>query len=374
MKSLLAVFIFLASLSGYAAPLVAHIGVVMDLATSRTASEDTIVSLNTAAKLFKKHNIATIHLDMLDSTAFAVGTRTAMLEMVKRQNDVIIAEISSSKAEVAAVVAEENRKIMITPFATASSITVGRKYVFRPCVTHLAMVKELSKYLFKTMHFTKALTVFDEGQLYSVDLSKHFTETFTGLGGKILGEKTVSDFYLDMNNSDFAANLPKAEFLFLPIYEESAAKVFSKMLTAGHLLTQKFIGADGWGSEGLFESMVFSKKPDFEGYFVTHYNPKNNSAARQEFDAAFKKEIGRKPQTSAAYLTYDSLLMAVEALKKAKNRTQGEIRESMANRIDIQGLTGHIVFSGEQDPVKKPVYINRSIGTHIVETQVLSHD
>ena len=347
-----------------------HIGVVMDMTTQRSASEDTMNGLRVAAILLKEDGRGNVKLDVIDSTPLAVGTRTAMLEMVKHENDLIIAEIASSKAEVAAEVAEKSGRVMITPFASAFNITENRKYVFRACANHQTLVSKLTKYLVDHAHFTNVYSIYDESQLYSADLHKRFVDFFGSSGGKVIASQKLSDFNSKALPKELLNKSTKNDFIFLPTYEESAAKVIARLISSG-LYNKTIVGADGWQPDDAFNSVVFSKKPDFEGYFVTHHSIFGNSKRRKEFDSTFLKTYGKLPQTSAAYLAFDSVELAVEAVKKARDRSQLAIRESLANNVVLNGLSGTIEFHGHQDPFNKPLYLNRFIGRKVVETKEL---
>ena len=88
-----------------------------------------------------------VQFEVVDSGTTAVGTRVEMLKLMKFPPDIVVAEIDSSKAAVAAEIAESNRVVMITPFATSPRVVAGKKFVFRACVPDDVIANRLAHYL-----------------------------------------------------------------------------------------------------------------------------------------------------------------------------------------------------------------------------------
>lgn len=346
------------------------VGVVMDQTTIRAAYEDAIRGLTVGVELLRKKSGTDLRLDVMDSGPMAVGTRTAMLEMVKRNPDAIIAEISSSKAEVAAQVAEENKRVMVTPFATARSITQGRRYVFRPCAGHERLTAGLVKYLIAHRKMKTAGVIFDEGQLYSTDLTRYFIEEFERRGGVVLFKEGVLSSQQNFNEALAPLKKQAPDFLFLPMYEDVTARVIAQIKSEGAKALM-IIGADGWQPDAIFKAIVFSKDDRMEGYYITHHNPSATDPAQLEFEAAFRKKYGVMPATSAAYLAYDSLQMIAAGVLAQKKKGQGGLRESISQLITVDGVTGLLKFGGGQDPVTKTLYINKFRGPELVGVEPL---
>jgi branched-chain amino acid transport system substrate-binding protein len=346
-----------------------RVGVIMDQTTNRAASIETVRGLQIGADYLKKSKGRAVDLNLEDSGPLATGTRQKMIAAVAKKFDIVIAEISSSKAEVAAQVAEENKIVMITPYATAMSVTAGRKYVFRTCAVHSAQVEGLAKTLTHKLHFTKGAVVYDRGQLYSVDLAKHFKNEFEKGGGQLPmfdGIVSSADSF-----SDTFARIDAAapEFLFLPMYEDVTARFLSQLVARGPLKTM-LLGGDAWQPGEVFQSLVFTKNADLQLALVTHHNPKSRMPLQGVFEQMYRKRFGVPPHTSGSYLAFDTMLV-IGAVFSGPKLSQSEIRDRLANVVKVDGVTGPIAFAGTQDPVKKLLYLNYYKGAKLLKVEEL---
>ena len=107
-------------------------GVVFDLSARREPTNDVVRGIEFAAAKLRRQGIE-IQLETFDSKSYGLGTREAMLTMLKSHSDLIIPEVDSSKAVIVAEIDEKGRRVMITPYATSPIVTAGLKYVFRTC-------------------------------------------------------------------------------------------------------------------------------------------------------------------------------------------------------------------------------------------------
>jgi branched-chain amino acid transport system substrate-binding protein len=367
MRLKIALFITCLTLIGASPPV--HVGVIMDQTTNRAASLETVRGLQVGADFLKSTRGLPINLTLEDSGPLAAGTRKMMLAAVHKKYDIVVAEIASSKAEVAAQVAEKNKMVMITPYATAASVTEGRKYVFRTCAVHHAQVEGLAKMLILKNHFVRGAVVFDRGQLYSVDLAKQFKSNFEREGGTLaLFEGIVSstDSFSDVFEK-IEANRP--EFLFLPMYEDVTARFLSQLLARPPLKTM-LLGGDAWQPGAVFQSLVFNKNADLPLTLVTHHNPLGKGHLQREFEQLYKRRFGVAPQTSGSYLAFDTMLLIGAAFSGPRG-SQEQIRDRIANEVKFAGVTGPISFGGKQDPLNKILYLNYFKGSKLLKVEEL---
>jgi len=109
-----------------------RVGLVFDLSGHRDAAKNVVKGIEYAASMLKSEGIE-LKLEKHNSQEDALGTRKAMLDVLNDPPDIVLAEVDSSKAVIAAEMAERAQRVMITPFATSPAVTLGRKYVFRTC-------------------------------------------------------------------------------------------------------------------------------------------------------------------------------------------------------------------------------------------------
>ncbi len=345
-----------------------QIGVVIDQTTNRTASQETLRGLKVAADLARSKENVNLQLNVVDSGPLAIGTHKAMVEMVKGGNDVIIAEISSSKAEVAAQVAERNKKVMVTPFATAKAVTAGRHFVFRPCAGHLRQAAGLVKFLRAKHKVKTGGIIFDQGQLFSTDLKDRFRDEFEKTGNKLQFVLPVLTAQGSFKEIIKTLKENQVDFVYLPMYEEVTAKLLAEVISA-QVKLPLVVGGDGWQNDSVFNAIVFSKNPSFSGYYVTHHNPRSTNPLQTEFEHSFRRRYGNAPSTSASYLAYDSVFTILAALKARRHPGQEALREALAENVKVRGATGSIEFRGGQEPAEKTLYLVHFEGPKILSVE-----
>jgi branched-chain amino acid transport system substrate-binding protein len=109
------------------------------------------------------------------------------------------------------------------------------------------------------------------------------------------------------------------------------------MMGSGILATDGFIQNAGAAAEGVRASLSFF--------------PGAPRPASMMFTEAFEKTYGHLPHSHAA-LTYDSVMLLAEAIKKG-GRDRTMIRDALAATKDFQGATGTFTYDSDRNPVKE---------------------
>lgn len=359
-------YLFLCAFAS-AAPV--KVGVILDQTTIRSASEETVRGLQIGVDYLKKSHGPNVEVTLMDSGPLASGTHSTIVDALKQNFDILVAEIASSKAEVAAQVAEKNKRVMLTTFATAESITQNRRYVFRACALHSSQTQMLAK-MFLHKGWKRGGIVFDRGQLYSSDLAREFREQFIKDGGQLeVYEGTLSsaDSFGDTLTKVRAAGL---DFLFLPMYEDVTSRFLSQLLSGGHP-TFAIVGGDGWTPGSVFKSLVLPKDDKIEFSIVSHHNPLSKKPLQLKFQSMYEARYGTAPEISASYLAFDTMLVIGKVFAHGKKMSQDALRKRLAQQINLEGTTGKIVFKNHQDPVNKTLYLNYYKGAKIQKVEAL---
>jgi branched-chain amino acid transport system substrate-binding protein len=334
----------------------ASVALVFDLSGAREAATDVIKGVEIATQ-----ELATQGLDLklikYDSRGTAVDVRKAMEKALHGQHDFIIAEVDSSKAYIAGEVAENAKRVMLTPYATSPRVTEGRKYVFRACFDDNFQGLKLAQFAFSNLNSKTAAIVSDAGELYSQALANRFMESFEKSGGKILfNEKILSDSGRIEEVFESALKL-QPNVVFLPVYETFAARVVGAAIKKQDQGIN-FLGGDGWGSSNPFRDLVFSKGKETNAYWVTHFSDTKWSPKVDRVKKQFVNQFGRGFGGSVA-IGYDSAMLAAEAIKSTyPNLTQERLMDALVKMPPYDGLTGKIVFNGERSP-QKTLFINK---------------
>lgn len=327
-----------------------RIGLVFDLSGRREPANDVVRGIEYAATTLKAQGVD-ILLEKYDSRSDGLGTHDAMQVLLKNPPDLIIAEIDSSKAVIAAEIAEKSHRVMITPYATSPVVTAGREYVFRGCFSDDFQGKRLAEFALHDLKLDTAALIIDGGQLYSKTLAQSFRQRFEVLGGKITGEETILDAALALGQplERLLANKPK--LLFMPVYEPTAARILNE-ISSKDLGGLAFMGGDGWGASGPFRDLVFAKQKALNAYWVSHYSGDLASPHLASIASSFKSQTGKDFNASSA-IGYDTMMLAANAFRGlAAGVAQDQLRQAFHKMEPHQGLTGTVHFGKQQDPSK----------------------
>jgi branched-chain amino acid transport system substrate-binding protein len=76
----------------------------------------------------------------------------------------------------------------------------------------------------------------------------------------------------------------------------------------------------------------------------------------QNFVAAYKKRFGSTPDSNAS-LGYDSVLVLVDAIRRAGTTERNALREAIATTRDFMAVTGKITIDSERNASKNAVIV-----------------
>ncbi len=350
----IATFVCLSSPTAMATPKVsAKVALVFDLTGKRKPALDVVRGIEQAAEELKKNGIE-LTLTQHNSQNDADGTRVAMAEALKSSPDIIIAEIDSSKAFVAAEIAEQAKRVMITPYATSPLVTKDKKYVFRACFSDNFQGKQLANFAKRELKAKKAAVIMDASQLYSKTLGEAFKESFPSGDTQIVFEEKILP-----SQSSFKDQIKKIEELavdvvFLPTYDETAARFINESIQLG-VTKPTFLGGDGWGATPTFTELV-AKKDTGHAFWVSHYSRDFKNPQISKVAKVFEKKYDKNFTDSAA-IGYDTAMIAAQILASAgKNKSQDNLLNEFHKAKPYKGLTGTIHYGPQQDP-KKSLFV-----------------
>jgi branched-chain amino acid transport system substrate-binding protein len=340
---------------------VIKVGLVFDLTGKREPALDVVKGIELAASHLQKVNGFKIELIKYNSESNAAGTKTAIQNLLKDPPDVVIAEVDSSKAVVAAEMLESAKRVMITPYATSPVVTDGRKYIFRACFADDFQGKKLAVFASQNIKAKRVAIFSDGGELYSQTLAKSFREQFERDGGKIVYDEKIISSASTFKDQIDAAILNNVDAVFLPVYEQTAARFINEAIAR----TKKklvFLGGDGWGASRTFRDIVFRKASPVDAYWVSHYSGDFGDKTINDIAESFLKLTGEEFNASAA-IGYDSMMVVGQALMRINNHKISQ--ESLINELRTmpayRGASGTISYAGGQDP-QKSLFIRKIDG------------
>lgn len=352
------------SISGQATEKIVSIGLASNFSELSTSSSNPfggyfksaiMLALKESEARLEKKNIK------IKIEEFDYGTSDVrVLEAAKKaaESDVIsvLGYNFSSHALLAAPIHQQAKLPLITPSATANRIGSLGSYVHQGCFENDFMGETLAKVASQRLKAKKAAIVVAADCAYCTDLAKAFETQFTKNGGTISvsipvlqDDKDFTSVYNKLKNTSF-------DVVLVPNQELVSARIIETLGRRG--IRTSFLGGDGWGNIGQ-KFFGILKGIDLQGYSVSHWHPDDNSIRSKKFVSAYEKEFGKQPNDTAV-LAYDSMLLLIEALLKAKEYTRTGMEEAL-NTIDkFEGVTGRFVFQKDHAPRKSIVLLAAS--------------
>ncbi|MDR3669451.1 MAG: ABC transporter substrate-binding protein [Holophaga sp.] len=289
---------------------------------------------------------------------------TVYTKLIEQDKSVAIIGTVMSKCSLAGAPICQNAKIpMIATSSTNPKVTLVGNYVFRVCFIDPFQGTVGAKFAFEDLKAKKAACIFDVGNDYTKGLSEFFKAKFTSLGGEVVGYEGHAT-----GTTDFKAQLTKVlaakpDILYVSDYYNDVALIAKQARELG--FKGPLVGGDGWDSPKLMEVGGAAVEGCF---FTNHYSKDDTSPMVQNFVKAYQAKYNAAPDALAA-LGYDATNIMLDAIQKAGATDGDKIKDSMAKE-DFQGVTGHVRFDGDRNPVKSAVIIEVKGGKQVYRTTV----
>lgn len=289
-----------------------------------------------------------------DTQSKAGESGTAVRKLISRDKVVaILGEVVSSRSIEAAPVCQAMKVPMISPASTAPEVTAVGDYIFRACFIDPFQGPVMAKFARETLKVKRVGLILTNSSAYSVGLAKYFKESFVAGGGVIAVEKNYSDGDKDFKAQLTAIKAAKVDAIFNPGYYAEGALIVRQARDLG--ITVPIFGGDSWEAEELIR---LGGKAVEGAYLCSHYSFEDPSPRVREFVAAYKKRFGSgaAPDSNAS-LGYDSVLLLVDAIKRAGSADRTKIRDALAQTKNFDAVTGRITINEKRDAAKTAVII-----------------
>ncbi len=320
-----------------------------------------------------------------DDQSKAEEAATAVNKLLSRDRPVaILGEVSSSRTLAAAPLAQAAGVPMISPSSTSPKVTQVGDYIFRTCFIDPFQGTAIAKFAYTSKGVRKVAILKDVKNDYSVGLAQFFSETFTQMGGTVIGEEAYSEADVDFKAQLTSMIALQPEALFVPGYYTEVGLIARQARELG--FTGLLLGGDGWDSSKLVE---IGGEAIIGNYFTNHYSVDDPNPEVQAFIAKYQAKYGEKPDGLAA-LGYDSARIlyqsmeavaadpamlagladrsSVPATKGARDAARKALRDQIAKTSGFKGVTGTITMDADRNPTKPAVVVEVTAdGTRFVE-------
>lgn len=212
----------------------------------------------------------------------------------------------------------------------------GYNFLVQPSSVQQAWI--MASYTLEKLKLKKIGVLYDQSNAYSVSLAKPFIEYVNGHGGNIVSTQTYKAGDKDFRTQLSAIRNAGAQTIYLPNYIQDDVLQVQQARAMG--LDMPIVG-------GLDFAPPFAELCGQDANDV--YFPNNFSFDEPQLKgvwAAYKAKHGEDP-LNKAFLGYDSIMLIVDAMKRAGEDNSVKIRDMMEKTKNFAGTTGTFGISAK---------------------------
>ena len=293
----------------------------------------------------------TFDYDNKSETTEATSVATKLTS--KDKVNVMVGPATSGATAAAVKIADQAGVPLITPSASQDGLTKGHDYLFVTIFQDSFQGKILAKFADDSLKAKKVVLYTDNGSDYAKGIAKAFRDAYKG--------QIVADETFTAGDTDFQASLTKLkgkdfDAIVVPGYYTEAGKIVNQARGMG--IEQPILGPDGFNSEAFVEQATAERANKI--YYITGFSTTGEIPEKtKKFLAAYKAKYNEEPSMFAA-LAYDSVYMAAESAKGAKNSV--DIKNKLASLKDFEGVTGKMSIDKEHNTEKSALMVTMNKG------------
>lgn len=332
--------------------------------TGQLLAQARVAELNAAGGVLIGGSKRKVRLIVVDSGGQIEQAMSAMSRLIEQEHvSAIIGPYYSRTAIPVAAALDSLHVPMLSPSATSSEVTRGRRFAFRVGQVDSDQGRTLARYAYEDLGLRRAAMLYDEADAYSSGLAKYFAADFTNRPGATLAVEPYAS-----GVTDFSAQLARlrasgAQVLFLPNYPEDLSRQLPQARAAG--FTGLFLGGDSWDSDHGFHSL-----PEAQGaVYSTDFSIAAADKKMLEHAQALAARSGAE-LTNHSAMTLDALELLLAAAEVVGSTDPVSLRSGLANLTNFEGLSGRISFRGGGDPERSVCIMGISGGAQVLRACV----
>lgn len=301
----------------------------------------------------------------LDEKADPIEAVNAYNKLTDEGVVAILGSVTSKPTLAVAELAAQDGIPMITPTGTQINITDAGPNIFRVCFTDPYQGSTLAKFSKDKLGAKTAAIMVNTSSDYSDGIANAFIKQAEKEGIKVVAKEGYSD-----GDKDFKAQLTKInsenpDILVVPEYYELSALIATQAREIG--MKSTFVGPDGWdGIIGALDSSSYSVVDN--SYFTNHYSTEDSNEKVQSFLKKYREKYNEEP-TAFSALAYDTVYVLKNAIDKAGTTDKTELTKAI-KASDMDGVTGHLTFDENNNPIKAVTIIKVQDGKYIFDSVV----
>ena len=309
-------------------------------------------------------------LNAKDDQGSATETVNAFNALLSEGVTLIGGAVTSGCTSSITDMANQENVVLISPSATADTVTTEDDFVFRSCYSDSNQGAMAAKFA-KDQGYTEVGVLYCSADTYSKGMYDAFKAACAEYGVTIvIEESSAAVDVTEYTNQLSAIAASGVEFLFAPYYYDVVApNIVPQAREAGY--NGIIMGADGYdGCIGLI-----SEGSDLSAWenvmFTNHYDPASDNETVKKFVASFEAKFSETP-TAFAALAYDAMYMLAAAIEKAGTTDSVAVRDALAATANFAGVTGTFTLDESGTPIKGAAIISYTVENDAVVTKFVT--
>ena len=310
-----------------------------------------------------------IELFDVDNKSDKVESANAVKRLIEKEKVVaIIGTYGSSLAMAGGEVAEKAGIPVMGTSCTNPLVTQGKKYYFRACFIDPFQGAGAATYAVETLKMKKAALIVDVANDYSVGLASFFKQSYKKQGGEI-----VAELKYNSGDQDFTAQLTeiiskKPDVLYIPANFAEGAIIMRQARELGAKF--KILGGDAMDNPEIVK--IGGESVEGFSYTTFAYAPEmpKMSPIAKKFTENWKKAFPGKDPNALTACGYDSYMLILDAIKRAKSDDPEKITAAIAATKNFPGVTGNTTINASHDAEKSVGIMQIKNGKRIFLTVV----
>ncbi len=331
-----------------------------------TAVELAVSEINEAGGILGQQVTAIYTDDQFDPAE----TLNAFNSLVSQGVGLIVGSVTSGCTSAITEAANEEGVVLLTPSATADSITTEDDYVFRACYAD-GFQGAIAAYYAKSAGYTDVGVVYCAADTYSKGLYDSFAAAAATYGLNIKAVESTASLDVQDYTNQFASMVNAGvEFVYAPYYYDVIGPyIVTQARAAGY--EGIIMGADGYDGTPDYVVEGADLTAFNNVYWTNHYDPADTDEAVQKFVAAYQAKFNSTPNAISA-LAYDAVYMYKAAIEKAGSADPAAVRDALADTSAVySGVTGTFSLDESGTPTKGAAILSfASDGTSVTTTLV----
>lgn len=292
-----------------------------------------------------------VELISMDDRGDPNEAQNAFNSLISQGVSLIIGSATSGATSALTSLANEEGVVLISPSATADSITTEDDYVFRACFKDTLQGSIAAAYV-ESLGITRVGTIACSADTYSQGLVDAFTVACDERGIEVVAEESTATMNAQDFTNQFTAMASADVDLVYAIYYYDAVGPF--------LVTQaRAAGYDGiiMGADGYDGSLDYvSEGVDYSAFndvvYTNHYDASDTSPVVQEYVTSYQELYSTTPLCFAA-LASDCMMMLQMAIETAGSTDAASVRDALSDTsVTYEGVTGTFNLDETGTPVK----------------------